>query len=385
MQKRLNLFLCSIIYRIPKLCRKSKCQKKDSINSTSGGMGEKTRFRNGGGVDISGPLLTENSQEMTKPKNKTFSETIKVLKPASKPKPPPKVRSAALLLDPEPDIHRKLPSAPDLLRHDPIVKKDSFNKEISKPVLISTTDRRSKAFVRESSNEKLKDANKNVLTPPVPPHAALKPSYSDPPMRPPPRPMSMPPRSEKVKDEKKKLRKSVVEIEQKSPERPPPPPCSSAKPTAQKETVSQVKVTFDPNKRKKEKDKPSFASKTDSSSAVTKFKPEKKISTNAAKSSIELKKTDTVVEAKKGGSAIRLSTELKSKMNRPTPKVRDKQGKSSSTVPEKTSQGQEDSQSSVAAMKAMFDKKESPTIGRSLGNRPSPSPKPGSKVRSVNV
>jgi hypothetical protein len=44
-------------------------------------------------------------------------------------------------------------------------------------------------------------------------------------------------------------------------------------------------------------------------------------------------------------------------MNRPTPKVRDKQGKSSSTVPEKTSQGQEDSQSSVAAMKAMFDKK----------------------------
>jgi hypothetical protein len=60
------------------------------------GMGEKTRFRNGGGVDISGPLLTENSQEMTKPKNKTFSEAIKVLKPASKPKPPPKVRSAAL-------------------------------------------------------------------------------------------------------------------------------------------------------------------------------------------------------------------------------------------------------------------------------------------------
>jgi hypothetical protein len=83
-------------------------------------------------------------------------------------------------------------------------------------------------------------------------------------------------------------------------------------------------------------------------------------------------------------SAIRLSAELKSKKNRPTPKVCDKQGKSSSTVPEKTSQGQEDSQPSVAAMKAMFDKKESPTIGRSLGNRPSPSPKPGSKVRSVN-
>lgn len=385
MHKRLNL-LCSMIYRIPKLCRKSKCQKKDSTNTTSGGMGEKTRFRNGGGVDISGPLLTENSQEMTKPKNKTFSETIKVLKPASKPKPPPKVRSAALLLDPEPDIHRKLPSAPDLLRHDPIVKKDSFNKEISKPVLISTTDRRSKAFVRESSNEKLKDTNKNVLPPPVPPHSALKPSHSDPPMRPPPRPMSMPPKSEKVKDEKKKLRKSVVQTEQKSPERPPPPPYSSVKPTAQKEAVSQVKVTFDPNKRKKEKDKPSsFALKTDSSSAVTKFKPEKKTSTNAAKSSIELKKTDTVVEAKKGGSAIRLPAELKRKMNRPTPTVRDKQGKSSSTVPENLSQEKEDSQPSVAGMKAMFDQKESPTIGRSLGNRPSPSPKSGSKVRSVNV
>lgn len=369
-----------LLYRVPKFSRKPKGPKNDFSDVGTGGIGENNRFRNGG-VDISGPLLTERSQEMKE--TNRFSEQKQPLKPTSKPRPPPKVNSAALLLDPEPDIHKKPNSAPDLLKHDPVMKKDSFNKEISKPVLISTTDRRSKAFVRETSNEKLKDANKNVLPPPIPPHAALKPTRSDPPLRPPPRPMSMPPQPEKVKDEKTKSRKSVVEAEQKSPERP-PPPSSSLKPSVENKTKNKPKTAFNPNKRMKENDKPTFSiSSSESSPAVTKFKPEKKTSTNAAKSSIELKKTDSASDAHKEGSAIRLPAELKRKITRPAPNVPSMQVQSSSG--EHVDQGKEDSQPSVAAVKAMFDQKESPTFGRSTGFKPRPSPKPGSKVRSVNV
>ncbi|CAG2247456.1 Zinc metalloproteinase-disintegrin-like batroxstatin-2,Zinc metalloproteinase-disintegrin-like Eoc1,Zinc metalloproteinase-disintegrin-like berythractivase,Zinc metalloproteinase-disintegrin-like VAP1,Zinc metalloproteinase-disintegrin-like halysase,Zinc metalloproteinase-disintegrin-like cobrin,Zinc metalloproteinase-disintegrin-like atragin,Zinc metalloproteinase-disintegrin-like NaMP,Coagulation factor X-activating enzyme heavy chain,Disintegrin and metalloproteinase domain-containing protein 12,Zinc me len=302
-----------LLYRVPKFNRKPKGPKKNLSDGTSCEPVETTtRFRNGGGVDISGPLLTEKTQDRPVQKKKPFIE-FTAMKPSSKPKPPPRVKSEALLSDSEPDVHRKLPSAPDLLKHDPIVKKDSFNKEISKPVLISTTDRRSKAFVRESSNEQ-----------------------------------------------------------------------------------------FDPNKRKKEKDKP----ETSGPPAITKFKPEKKNSTNAAKTFIELKKTDNAAEAKK---PLKVPSELKDKLSRPVLKPRDKPSssktgdkpssskagdkKNSSSSGHKLISSRDQSKSeegtdkpSVAAMKAMFDQNDSPKMsGQGAGNRPRTGPKPGSKVRSVNV
>ncbi|XP_071168228.1 zinc metalloproteinase-disintegrin-like BmMP [Mytilus edulis] len=386
-----------LLYRVPKFNRKPKGPKKNLSDGTSCEPVETTtRFRNGGGVDISGPLLTEKTQDRPVQKKKPFIE-FTAMKPSSKPKPPPRVKSEALLSDSEPDVHRKLPSAPDLLKHDPIVKKDSFNKEISKPVLISTTDRRSKAFVRESSNEKLKDANKNNLSPPVPPHAALKPSHSDPPLRPPPRPTSMPPPSDNDKKEKKSLRKSIVDAAQKSPQRP-PPPRSNFNTTS----FNLGNEQFDPNKRKKEKDKP----ETSGPPAITKFKPEKKNSTNAAKTFIELKKTDNAAEAKK---PLKVPSELKDKLSRPVLKPRDKPSssktgdkpssskagdkKNSSSSGHKLISSRDQSKSeegtdkpSVAAMKAMFDQNDSPKMsGQGAGNRPRTGPKPGSKVRSVNV
>lgn len=395
----MNKYLVNIVFfnRVPKFNRKPKGPKKNLSDGTSCEPVETTtRFRNGGGVDISGPLLTEKTQDRPVQKKKPFIE-FTAMKPSSKPKPPPRVKSEALLSDSEPDVHRKLPSAPDLLKHDPIVKKDSFNKEISKPVLISTTDRRSKAFVRESSNEKLKDANKNNLSPPVPPHAALKPSHSDPPLRPPPRPTSMPPPSDNDKKEKKSLRKSIVDAAQKSPQRP-PPPRSNFNTTS----FNLGNEQFDPNKRKKEKDKPESSAPP----AISKFKPEKKNSTNAAKTFMELKKTDNAAEAKK---PLKVPSELKDKLSRPVLKPRDKPSssktgdkpssskagdkKNSSSSGHKLISSRDQSKSeegtdkpSVAAMKAMFDQNDSPKMsGQGAGNRPRTGPKPGSKVRSVNV
>lgn len=303
-----------------------------------------------------------------------------------------------------------------LRKEETITKKDSFNKEISKPVLISTTDRRSKAFVRESSNEKLKDANKNNIPPPVPPHASLKPKLSDPPLKPPPRPTSMPPPIDSKIEEKMKTRKSVMEPtpEQLSPPRPPPPKTKFTL-GAGDDTPPVPRVQFNPPGRNKDQDKKTKddeKEKTLNPPAISKFKSEKKTSTNAAKNSIETKRTDSSDEKK----PIRVPAELKTKSKKPTLTPRDKttisnaNEKSTSQAPKLPSRDKQsqprgkpsprsksqDKSSSkagstdetvapnVSAMRAMFDQNDS-SRESSPGSRPRLAPKPESKVRSVNV
>ena len=85
-------------FRVPKFPRKSKGQKKDPSNGTIITPDEpRPRLRNGG-VDISGPLLTDSTREEPHPPPKRTFPDFKALKPHSKPKPPPKQKSEANIL-----------------------------------------------------------------------------------------------------------------------------------------------------------------------------------------------------------------------------------------------------------------------------------------------
>ena len=106
-----------------------------------------------------------------------------------------------------------------------VVKKDSFNREISDPVLISTTDRRSKAFVKDFKVDANANGDDNGISitanpPQLPTNSpnsiVTRKSSSD---RVPPRPTSMPPAPRRERSRKQENRKSAL-----SPPRPPNPP-----------------------------------------------------------------------------------------------------------------------------------------------------------------
>lgn len=149
--------------------------------------------------------------------SKLLSRSKNESSPKPSPKPPLKQQSSNPLFQPT----------------DPIVKKDSFNrdKEISKPVLISTTDRRSKAFVKDASSDSLGDdrgfsfADSSIPPPPAPGPRQATPRRNR--VTRPPRPTSLPPQPNKGKQrkeaEKQQARKSVVDPGARSPPRPPPP------------------------------------------------------------------------------------------------------------------------------------------------------------------
>ncbi|KAL5021626.1 hypothetical protein ScPMuIL_000781 [Solemya velum] len=123
---------------------------------------------------------------------------------------------------------------------DQVKKRESFKETISKPILISTTDRRSKAFVKDPVVNDDTELGPLGDVPPVPPHSVgVLRSKSDCARRPPPpRPTSFPPRPNITTDASKKS--DVISTSLRMPERPPPPPVrpnqlpkpSIAKPTA---------------------------------------------------------------------------------------------------------------------------------------------------------
>lgn len=114
-----------------------------------------------------------------------------------------------------------------------IVKKRELTRDISNPILISTTDRRSKHLVKNDSFTVNQDEGsvETKLAPPVPPHVSLNRSESDTARRNrplPPRPLSMP-ESECGEDLQRSgagSRKSANLSTQspRMPDRPPPPP-----------------------------------------------------------------------------------------------------------------------------------------------------------------
>ncbi|XP_052225376.1 disintegrin and metalloproteinase domain-containing protein 12-like isoform X2 [Dreissena polymorpha] len=116
-----------------------------------------------------------------------------------------------------------------------VVKKRELTRNISNPVLISTTDRRSKHLVKAENHSvaqiQLADRQASVEAPPLPPHIDLKRSESDIARRNrplPPRPVSMP-ESESGEEPNVTVssgRKSAVFTSNspRMPQRPPPPP-----------------------------------------------------------------------------------------------------------------------------------------------------------------
>ncbi|XP_033757485.1 LOW QUALITY PROTEIN: disintegrin and metalloproteinase domain-containing protein 12-like [Pecten maximus] len=188
------------------------------------------------------------SKMINRSADSSFQSFSKLLN-RSKDKPPPAEPS------PKPPL-KNVTSNPMFQPTDPIVKKDSFNRdrEISKPVLISTTDRRSKAFVIDHGSDNLEedhgfsfaDSSISPPPPPAPRQAAPRRNRAG---RAPPRPTSLPPQplKEKLRKEEEKhlARKSVVDPGAKSPPRPPPPNVTNqSQPFSQQQEMQIQPVNF---------------------------------------------------------------------------------------------------------------------------------------------
>ena len=364
---------------------------------------------------------TEDSNSIPPPKMTLISKPQPAPPPKTEFKPSPK---PALKPVPKPPAKpQNSNSSLSAMVHDPIVKKDSFNnkdKEISKPVLISTTNRSSMAFVRDNSFEN----NNKGVTPPVPPHAAKKRDSSGAP----PRPTSLPPQPHKLKfssEDKKDSRKSVVDPNPKSPPRPPPPnftEISLADPP-QKSSEPPRRKIFDKAKYRIEAEgsdddlplaknrSPAGDRKKVSDSEAKSLRP--LLSTNKAKTSIEKKLSKPEMPAR---GKVPLSSQSSNSPRVISSKPHVSRHASNSSGSPRTSSSSvkrqltaQDSDSSVqespavAHIKAMFDSMDvgsKPLEGSSSGgaavtrtnsggngDRPRPPPKPGasSKFRSVNV
>ncbi|KAK3094656.1 hypothetical protein FSP39_004580 [Pinctada imbricata] len=390
-------------------------------------------------VDISTPVLqTSTNKQSGSPSKSLFSKftskgassyteenTIPpptmtlISKP--QPAPPPKVEFKPSP-KPAPKPVPKLPAKPQnsntsAIVHDPIVKKDSFNREISKPVLISTTDRRSMAFARENSFENGRSTNdeSQVAPPPIPPHTAKKRESSTAPLR----PTSMPPQPQKLKfaddeESKRESRKSMAGSGLKSPPRPPPPnvnftDISTAKSKAgepsSRKIIDKAKYRIEAESAEDKLPRVKNRSpavdkrkKTDSDSKS--LKP--LLSTNNDKTSIAKNSRKPDSTSSRGKPSISKQSSFPSQSIPPKPSVTKQMSNPSRAAKPLTSQASDASTQespAVAHIKAMFDSMDigsKPIGGPSTvtrtnsggnGDRPRPPPKPGagSKFRSVNV
>ena len=130
-----------------------------------------------------------------------------------------------------------------------IVRRRELTREISNPVLISTTDRRSQHLVK-LENLHVDNVARGVPAPPVPPKISLNRSESDftksknKPL--PPRPVSMPPSEsgEEIEMDVREARKAA-----NLPQRPPPPPAKTAVdpdlPTSHRSAVTDTRQTIE--------------------------------------------------------------------------------------------------------------------------------------------
>ena len=313
----------------------------------------------------------------------------------------------------------KLPEKKPESAEPEVVKRRELTREISNPVLISTTDRRSKHLV------KLDNIQMSVLksgeapsqpppVPPVPPKISLTKSDSDraakrnKPL--PPRPVSMPvsESGEEPEIDVKEARKSM-----NFPQRPPPPPVkpnvTDTRQTIEQEIskLDQIKVEI-PEETKSDNVK----SKTSKPSAVAKTPTKKPLQPKTAvkKSTSDSAKKPAVV--KKTPATQSKSDPKWTPVDKPIFKPKDKPKKTSHSPASKGGQSEssksgalitrkpstdsidEEGTTSVYARKKIFEGQKKPLLGAKSTPSSTPSvpqtpPKPAGRtvkqVRSVDV
>ncbi|XP_056006417.1 disintegrin and metalloproteinase domain-containing protein 12-like isoform X2 [Ostrea edulis] len=266
------------------------------------------------------------------------------------------------------------------------MRKERVTREISNPVLISTTDRRSQAFVHE-----IKDGQ---LVPPVPAHSNRSSSGSSSSGQSPSRPKSMPLQAQKLAFLGDQKQKAAEEPILKSPQRPPP---------SYEEYVKKKGPA-----EKKSGQTPRLGTSDEVTFPLAKNRnPIPKFGSNLKE---ESSRKPLLPKVKSFGKVTEQpdSNDRKPKPSRSPPKpgmkLPKKQAQASSSLETADSFEKLQEAPAVAHIKAMFD---SMDVGKksvfgsdsSLGQlgtksqpvtgdtRPKPSPKPGSgsKVRSVNV
>ncbi|KAL3865088.1 hypothetical protein ACJMK2_006719 [Sinanodonta woodiana] len=195
------------------------------VSTTSQGRRAKVPVKNGNVyIEISGPVLTGS----------TNKDSHKDIQPSPKPRPsvplrpnPPVPRPASPMkcaIEMTPQFNPVLLATTDESLQP--AQKRELKREISSPVLISTTDRRSKHLIKVDST-----VAHDIIPPPLPPHVkTVERSESDRSMakRPlPPRPTSLPPQDNvslhDVEEDSLQARKSMINAS-RMPLRPPPPP-----------------------------------------------------------------------------------------------------------------------------------------------------------------
>ena len=315
----------------------------------------------------------------------------------------------------------KLPEKKQETTEPEVVKRRELTREISNPVLISTTDRRSKHLVK-ADNIQMSVIGKDAASqppppvPPVPPKVSLIRSESDntkknKPL--PPRPVSMPV-SESGDDTEvdvKDARKSM-----NLPQRPPPPP---VKPnvTNTRETIEQEISKLDqihveiPKETKTDQVK-QVKSKTTKPGTVNKTPIKKPLQPKTAvkKSSSDSSKKPAAV--KKTPATQSKSDPKWTPVDKPIFKPKDKPKKTSHSPAAKTNQSEssetgslntrkastdsldDDGTTSVYARKKIFEGQKKPLLGAkstpgNAASTPQTPPKPGGKtvkqIRSVDV
>ncbi|XP_061194629.1 disintegrin and metalloproteinase domain-containing protein 12-like isoform X1 [Saccostrea echinata] len=287
------------------------------------------------------------------------------------------------------------PSNPSVTRQDSnssgsgvAMRKERVSREISNPVLISTTDRRSQAFVQDKKD--------GQLVPPVPAHSNRNSSSSSSSNgKSPSRPKSMPLQAQKLAFPGDQNQKAAEEPILKSPQRPPPsyeeylknkgPADKKAGPSPKLGTEVKDEVTFPLAKNR---------------NPVSKFGSNLKEEPSRKPLLPKVKSTGQVMEQDSNGRRPKPSRSPP----KPGMKLPKKPVQASSSLEKTDSFEKVQEAPAVAHIKAMFD---SMDVGKksvfgsdsSLGQvgtksqpvtgetRPKPSPKPGSgsKIRSVNV
>ena len=325
-----------------------------------------------------------------------------------------------------------------------VVKRRELTREISNPVLISTTDRRSQHLVKLENLHVDNGAN-GVPVPPVPPKISLNRSDSDftksknKPL--PPRPVSMPPSEsgEEIEMEVREKRKAA-----NLPQRPPPPVAKTTvdpdPPPSYRSAVTDTRQTIEDEISRLDEIKAEIP--TDSADEGINIKPSavktevkrplkpktqvKKSSSDSAKKPLTVTKkpatqsksdTKPLTQSKLGSkptSQAKSNTKPKGQwtpVDKPIFKPKDKPvtKKTSQTTPAKpdtsaskdkiprkdsTDSLDDEGPSSVYARKKMFEGQKKPLLGaksepEKTGNVPQTPPKPGGKtgkqIRSVNV
>lgn len=315
---------------------------------------------------------------------------------------------------------------------EPVVRRREVTREISNPVLISTTDRRSQHLVKVDNLQVAESEDSGVPLPPVPPKISLNRSDSDfskknKPL--PPRPVSMPmsDSGEEIESDVREARKSM-----NLPQRPPPPVKTAVAPDPQpsnrsavsdtRQTIEaeiskldEIKVEIPAESGDESKNVKPSALKSGAKKPLKPKTPVKKSTSDSAKKPLTVTKrtaTETKADSKSKGHWTAVDKPIFKSKDKPVLK---KTSHTHAAKAEKsdTSAGQDvtarkasteslddEGDASVYARKKIFEGQKKPLLGaksepeKTAGSIPQTPPKPGrtvggktggKQIRSVNV